>query len=350
MHRHAALLQRSHHSRCLSAQVFHQIETGQLGHCAAGMLLRQHHLQRRPCFLRRHACMVRRPQPDLARGPCRTHGVLHHGHQSVPGFFLQIGHRPATIVQRISRSRHHGTRCRVHRVARQRRRQSQHLFRAPPMGGVYGLQGHAIPRERAGLVEHDSVHMGQRLQPLQVAHQHTMARQRASGGEHGHRRGQRQRAGAGDDEHSYRHHQGMPRVGRPPVHCSQARCHEHRHQKRPRNAIRQLGKAWLLQRRTFHQCHDLREAGLPARAFHMHLHRRLQVVAARRDRAAHGARHGGGLARQQGFIGVRAAQRDAPIGRKRLARQHTDGVARHHAARGHAHKAAIGSAPLHAIR
>ena len=141
----------------------------------------------------------------------------------------------------------------------------------------------------------------------------------------------------------------MPGVRRPPVGSGQRRCQQNGHQKRPRNAVCQLRQPGLLQRRAFHQCHDLRKAGLPTRAFHQHLDRRLQVVAARCHAAAHGARHGRGFARQQSLVGMGVACRDASVGRKRLPWQHADGVPHPNAPRGYAGEAAIRRAPLHAV-
>ena len=211
------------------------------------------------------------------------------------------------------------------------------------------MQCHRIAGERARFVEHHRIDLRQGFQPLQVAHQHALARQRACCRQHRHRCGQRQGAGTSDDEHRHRHHQRVPRVFRPPPSGSSKGSQQHSHQKRFGDAVRQLGQAWLLQASALHQGHDLCKAGLGAHTFHANFYRRLQVVAASSHRAAFGLVHRGRFTGQQGFVGLGAAFENRAVGRKRLARQDAHRVAHHQAPHRHAGECTISAQALHAV-
>ena len=69
------------------------------------------------------------------------------------------------------------------------------------MHGLAVRQRRLAQRQRAGLVEHDRVDLGQPLEAVGGLDQHALAEQPAGRGHLHGRHGQRQRAGTGDDEH-----------------------------------------------------------------------------------------------------------------------------------------------------
>ena len=237
----------------------------------------------------------------------------------------------------------------MQRVARQLCRQTQCILRGHATHSMDGTDHHAITGQSTGFVENHCIHFGQRLQALEVAHQHAVACQRPRSGQHGHGRRQRQSAGAGNDQYRHCHHERMGRIGRPPPQRRQKGCQQNSDQKRPCYAISHLRQSGFLQRCALHQRHDLTKTGGWPRALHQHLHRRLQVVAPCRDQTSRCAQHRLGLARQQCFIGQRLASDDAAVGRKSFTGQHPHGVTGDQSAHGHALEGAVGGTPLHAI-
>ena len=223
----------------------------------------------------------------------------------------------------------------MHGLARQQGGQRQQLISVLTFSRCQRAQHQAVARQRSGLVEHQRIHGGQRLQPLQIAHQHAAARQGAGRRQHGHGRGQRKRTGTGDDEHGHGHHHGLARVGGPPPDGGGQRRQQHHDEKRPGHLVGQLGQGWLLQRSAFHQIHDLRKAGALTHAVHSHLDNTVQVVAAGGDCIALCAQNRRGLASQKRLIGMGGAAQNPAVCGESLAREHTHHITHTQAARGH---------------
>ena len=135
---------------------------------------------------------------------------------------------PLPVSERNSRDRRPARAPRSSAPADDRR--GQRMFAAPLQAGRQAQQlvlGHAAAgstvdqprlalRQRAGLVHHQRVDLLQHLQRLGVLDQHAvLARPRPIADHDRHRRGQAQRAGAGDDQHGDRVDQrvGQPRLG-----------------------------------------------------------------------------------------------------------------------------------------
>ena len=115
--------------------------------------------------------------------------------------------------------------------------------------------------QRPGLVEHHGVDAGARLQRLEAAHQHAAPRQRAGRSQRGGRRGQRQGARAGDDQHRHGDAERVRGPCRPPP-CGRRRAgDQHAQQERAGDAIGKLGQLRLLDRRALHQWRRSRRTG-----------------------------------------------------------------------------------------
>ncbi len=92
----------------------------------------------------------------------------------------------------------------------------QHVVIAETLRRLDGGEGGLAEGERAGLVDDNRVDGGEALQRRGIAHQHAGLRA-APGGDHDRdRRGQSERAWAGDDEHGHGRDQRISELRRGP--------------------------------------------------------------------------------------------------------------------------------------
>ncbi len=137
------------------------------------------------------------------------------------------------------------------------------------------------------------------------------------------RRGQRQRAGAGHDQHRDRDAiSALPESTRHHSAAASAAAASTASRNGPRRAVGQLREPGLLQRGASPSARRSARSACPApERFDLHLHRRRQVVAARQHARAAGPRHGPRLAGQQRLVdrGVAGDRRCRPPERPRPA-------------------------------
>ena len=186
--------------------------------------------------------------------------------------------------------------------------------------------------QRTGLVHHQRVHLLHGFQRLGILDQHAQCRA-ATGADHdGHRRGQSQRARAGDDQHRHRVDDGMGEArlrspDAPYCQCGECRQHHRRHE----ISGNHVGQALDRRARTLclaHHVHDLSEQRIGADALGAH-----QQAAGTVHRGADQARarslfHRDGFAGHHGFIQRTGAFQYHAIHRHLLAGTHAQHIVR----------------------
>ena len=122
-------------------------------------------------------------------GPARSRPEARH--------LAHVGQPAATVSRGLGRA-HHGARIGMPAGGGER---MPRAARTSSLTCCARRQRRFAQRQRAGLVEHDRVDLGQSLQPVGGLDEHALAEQPAGGGHLHGRHGQRQRAGTGDDQH-----------------------------------------------------------------------------------------------------------------------------------------------------
>ena len=231
------------------------------------------------------------------------------------------------------------------------RRQGDHLIFVEAGGGQHVRQRRASISQRAGLVEGDEPGVAQSLQRVAIAKQHA-ERRRAAGPDHdGHGRGKTHGAGAGDDEHRYGCDQRQRKRGRRredhPAGERQRRRDDDRRHEPVRDPVdlrldRQLGAL-----RRLDGADDLRQHRLGADLVGTEDQAAGTVQSAAGDPRPSrlGDRHR--LAREHGFVDVRAAVTHGAVDRHGFARTDAQHVAHPHEVQSRFDEGAV---PLDACR
>ena len=151
---------------------------------------------------------------------------------------------------------------------------------------------------------------------------------------HAHRRGESERARAGDDEHGDGVGDGVgePRLGSPdePGDERERGDRQHRRDKPRRDLVGQGLNRRAAALGLRHQVDDLREHGFAADALRPHHDAARRVHRAAEDFRADGLLHRNGLAGEHGFVNRSAAFHDFAVHRNLLAGSHAQQVARMH--------------------
>ena len=185
--------------------------------------------------------------------------------------------------------------------------------------------------ERAGLVDHQRVDLFHALERLGVLDQHAQLRAAADADHDRHRRGQTERAGAGDDQHAHRGHQpegeARLRPERRPGREGDERHRDHRRHEPCGDAIGQPLDRRAAPLRGRHHLHDLRQQRVAADFVGAH-----HEAAAAIDGAADHARifflgHRHGFAGHHGFVERGMAVEHRAVDRHLVAGPHTQSVA-----------------------
>ena len=185
--------------------------------------------------------------------------------------------------------------------------------------------------ERAGLVDHQRVDLLQALQRLGALDQHARLRAAPDADHDRHRRGETQRAGAGDDEDGDGRDQAIGEArlrspDRPRRECQERRTDHGRHEP-ARDLVRQPlnGRAAALGLR--HHLHDLREHRVAADLVGAHDEAARLVHGAADDPVADALGHGHGFSRHHGLVDRTSPFEDLAVDRHALAGPHAQAVA-----------------------
>ena len=269
----------------------------------------------------RHEVAASKPVADAVEGPL----------DSLAGLGAGIG-RDAQGVSDPSK----GARDRVGRAAFESGGDPQAL------AGVQGTEGGAAAhqrlahRQRAGLVEHDPTHVGQRLDGLGARDQQAAARERRGGCGDRRRRGQGQRAGAGHDQHRQRRGECARRVHQHPGAGDHRGRQQHPADEPRRPAIRQSRDGGALRLRPLQQPDDARHHGLVADGVDPDACRPGEVDRSAENGLIHLALHGVGFAGEHRLVHRGGAVDESAVGRKGLADRDQHDVARREVDHGHA--------------
>jgi hypothetical protein len=232
-------------------------------------------------------------------------GIHHRSCQGVFAAALQAGRHGQSVCSRRILSL---------------RRVSQHLKRhqARPAHG-----------ERARLVKSHHARLVGQLQRLRVFDEDAMARRHPGARHDGHRRGQAQRARAGNHQHRHRtNERQLHRLADPPPAQERGQRHQHDHRhKHRRNLVHQALNRRLGGLRVFHQANDAGQHRGRADGRHAHAHLAVAVDAAAREGRAWRLGHGQGLAGKHGLVHLRVALHELAVHRHALARHHHHHIA-----------------------
>ena len=186
---------------------------------------------------------------------------------------------------------------------------------------------HASFGQRACLVDEQRVHAGQALNRIQTAQQHAASPHGTGGREQRAGRGQRQRTGAGHDQHRHDDPHRARRVDQAPGRARRSGEQQHGPQERRGPSVGARKQCGALRAGRTHQRHDGLVAGVSTHAVDPHEHRRMKVHAARHHSVASPFRHRLRLACQQRFVGLCRTLDQHAVGSERLANRDAHPVA-----------------------
>ena len=178
--------------------------------------------------------------------------------------------------------------------------------------------------ERAGLVPGDHRDGVRQFQRLRVLDEHAALRRHACAGHDGRRRGQAQRARAGDDQHGHGMQHGRMPVTDPQAPAQQGdQCHHQHHGHKDRaHLVHQALDRRLLPLCRFHQPHDARQHAFRAQRGGLHQQQAFAIDGATGDALAHCLGHRQALASDERLVHVAGAFDHSAVHRQPFARAH----------------------------
>ena len=209
-------------------------------------------------------------------------------------------------------------------------RQAQHFVLGKSRCRHGAVKSRFAFRQRAGLVHDQRVHLAEVLDCRRVSEQHTLRRCLAGGDHDGHRRGQTQRARAGNDEHRHgidqAEHPARLRPEHAPHDKGQQRDADDSHDKVARHLVGHALHRCLGPLRLHDHLHDAREHGLRADFLGTH-HQRAVGVQRRADQLVTDALgHRYRFPGQHGLVHRAAALQHDTIDRHLFTRPHAQRI------------------------
>ncbi len=170
------------------------------------------------------------------------------------------------------------------------------------------------------------------LQGIHILDQNTVARRHPGAGDDGGRRGQSQRAGAGDHQHGHRRQQRLTEVvadGVPHQQGEEGDGHHHRHE-HGGDLVHQLLQRGLAHLGALHQGDDLAEAGVLPHRGGLDLQHAGAVDRTAQHTLPDTPRHRQALAGEDRLIQLALAAHDSAVHRHPLTHQHPQPIAAQH--------------------
>ena len=268
---------------------------------------------------------------------------------ALPHLLTQAG----GVQMMLSGRSQQGLRYRMRAAGFERRGQLQAVRASVDVVDSDTLQNRLAHSQRASLVKHHMAGAVQRLQHMRPHDQHAAPQQRVSGGGQRARRGQRQRAGTGDDQHRNGDRPGARGVVPLPEQEDRRGQQQQASDKPGRDAVGPLRQRRLAQARAFGHAHQRGQCAGAGVAHHTQQHRLAGIDRAAGNELASHPLLRRAFAGQQRQVQAGLAVDQHRVGGDRLAWSGQDHVARHKRAggdRGGVAAGRIGIEPLRRVR